>query len=171
MPRGCEVPYLSYHSAPIRPISGLKPHVQYGGAHHHTRVNIMEVPHGACSPGRTVIDPKENGSSLSIHLCPPLDPHLLCCHIWTRPPSARRSWYISWGVRRSHALSTSRVTYSHTHSTTMVDSNTLPSTSASPLDTSHRKPRTIVLCFDGTGNRFCDRVRRCVITTSTQTHH
>ena len=31
--------------------------------------------------------------------------------------------------------------------------------------------RTIVLCFDGTGNQFCESVRRSAAITSTQIHH
>ena len=34
------------------------------------------------------------------------------------------------------------------------------------VDVRRRKPRTLVLCFDGTSNEFCKRVRRAVFPTT-----
>jgi len=60
----------------------------------------------------------------------------------------------------------------------MVNTSELPipgpldnSLSSCGTNSQDSRTRTIVLCFDGTNNQFCETVRRSAAVTSTQIHH
>ena len=116
-----------------------------------------------------------NGYSLSTALRPLLDPciypHLLCCYAWASLPSEQRSRCISRGARLSNAPFTSpldslKMACSSDTWGPIAGQSENPSPSPKTNSQSSQtdsQNKTIVLCFDGTGNQFCEKVRRYAV--------